>query len=173
MAKMTSAATVLSLGKEFDAFLFAPIGEERNGMSLSVVSALARLDMDPWREAAELAHLPRETASRRLTRLIEALPEGALPGMEAKTISARLVALLPRGAGSPAASSEKFAGADVLPSFRAFILVVLLNLLIVLGMIGAERVAASLHGSAPLGGAQSNVTSPVLGEGPARRDARP
>ena len=38
----------------FDPFLFAAIGEEQNGMLLSVLSALARLDLDPWYEAASL-----------------------------------------------------------------------------------------------------------------------
>ena len=35
------------LGSGFDAFLFAVIGEDRNGMALSVVSMLARMDLDP------------------------------------------------------------------------------------------------------------------------------
>ncbi len=52
-AKMNSNAP---LGSEFDNFLFAPIGVDKNGMVLSVVSALARLDVDPWEEAEELAH---------------------------------------------------------------------------------------------------------------------
>ena len=34
-------------------------------MLLSVLSALARLDIDPWQEAAQLAGLPGETATRR------------------------------------------------------------------------------------------------------------
>ena len=54
------------LGPEFENFLFAPIGADRNGMLLSVLSALARLDIDPWQEAAQLAALPEETATRRL-----------------------------------------------------------------------------------------------------------
>jgi hypothetical protein len=41
------------LGPEFENFLFAPIGEDSNGMVLSVLSALARLDIDPWQEAAK------------------------------------------------------------------------------------------------------------------------
>jgi hypothetical protein len=72
---------VLSRATEFDAFLFAPIGEKKNGMLLSV-SALARLDRDPWREAAELARMPNETAKQRLTSLIEALPNRPWSGPE-------------------------------------------------------------------------------------------
>jgi hypothetical protein len=47
---MSSSASVSVLGTEFDDFLFAPIGEDRNDMPLSVLSALARLDIDPWQE---------------------------------------------------------------------------------------------------------------------------
>ena len=54
------------LGPEFENFLFAPIGADRNGMLLSVLSALARLDIDPWQEAAQLAGVAGETATRRL-----------------------------------------------------------------------------------------------------------
>ena len=53
--EMTATASVSRLGSEFDDFLYAPIGEDRNGMLLSVLSALARLDIDPWQEAAKLA----------------------------------------------------------------------------------------------------------------------
>jgi len=45
---MTRSATVSLQRSEFDDFLFAPIGDEKNGMLLSVISALARLDLDPW-----------------------------------------------------------------------------------------------------------------------------
>jgi hypothetical protein len=42
-------------GSEFNDFLFAPIGEYRNGMLVSVLSGLTRSDVDPWQEAARLA----------------------------------------------------------------------------------------------------------------------
>ena len=51
---MTRAALTPLLGLEFDPFLFAPIGDELDRPLLSVVSALARLDVDPWKEAASL-----------------------------------------------------------------------------------------------------------------------
>jgi hypothetical protein len=85
-----------SLGSEFDDFLFASIGEDRNGMLLSVLSALARLDVDPWHEAAQLARLPGEIAAHRLAALIARLPDGALMRPDPGTIAARLIALLPR-----------------------------------------------------------------------------
>ena len=61
---------------EFDDFLYAPIGADRNEMPLSVLSALARRDVDPWEEAAELSELPKRTASQRLAALIARLPGG-------------------------------------------------------------------------------------------------
>jgi hypothetical protein len=66
---MTHAALSPLIGPEFDQFLGASIGEDRNGTGLSVLSALARLDVDPWKEATSLARLPREAAAVRLTEL--------------------------------------------------------------------------------------------------------
>jgi hypothetical protein len=70
---MTYSASVSRLGSEFDDFLFAPIGEDRNGLLLRVLSALARLEIDPWQEVAELAGLPGATATQRLASLIAEL----------------------------------------------------------------------------------------------------
>ena len=39
---MARSASAPSLGPDFDDFLFAPIGEDGNGMLFSVLSALAR-----------------------------------------------------------------------------------------------------------------------------------
>ena len=63
---------------------------------ISVLSALARLDVDPWQEAVSLARMPRETAAVRLTALIDALPNERTIDTPAKTIAAGLIALLPR-----------------------------------------------------------------------------
>ncbi len=40
---------------EFNDFLFALVGQEKSGMQLTVLSALARFGFDPWREAARLS----------------------------------------------------------------------------------------------------------------------
>lgn len=97
---MTQSASVFRLRSEFDDFLFAPIDDDTNGMCLSVISALARLDVDPWQEAAELTGLPGKTATERLTSLIASLPDGLAVQRDAGTIAARLIALLPRRGGS-------------------------------------------------------------------------
>jgi hypothetical protein len=87
------------LGTEFDDFLFASIGEDCNGMQVSVLSGLARSDVDPWLEAAKLAQLPGETAAERLATFIGALPDRATPHPDSRTIATRLIALLPRPSG--------------------------------------------------------------------------
>ena len=83
-------------GSEFNDFLFAPIGEDKNGMLVSVLSGLARSDVDPWQAAAKLAQLPGEAATKELAALIGALPDRATSYPDPGTIAARLVALLPR-----------------------------------------------------------------------------
>jgi hypothetical protein len=79
----------------FDNFLYAPIGEEENGMVLTVLSALARRGLDPWDEAARLSELLPESARKRLTSIISALPDGPWARASAGDIAARLGALLP------------------------------------------------------------------------------
>ncbi len=86
-----------ALGRsDLNGFLFADIGIEGSGMSLSVISALARQGLDPWQEAGRLAKLPRTAATDGLARLIVAMPASLWPMPDATAIAARLVALLPR-----------------------------------------------------------------------------
>jgi hypothetical protein len=92
---MKRTGSAYSLGSEFDDFLLAPIGDDNNGMQLSVLSALARLDVDPWEEAAALALLPGDAATRKLAALIAALPAGPSARPDAATIAARLIPMLP------------------------------------------------------------------------------
>jgi hypothetical protein len=92
------------LPSEFDDFLFAPIGEERNEMLLSVLSALARLGVDPWQEAARLTQLPKDLATQSLASMIGSLPDGRWPPSDTRVIAARLVQLLPSQSNSNAPS---------------------------------------------------------------------
>ena len=93
---MTPTASIHALGTEFNDFLFALVGEDRNGMPLSVVSVLARMDLDPWVEAARLADLPAETAARKLAAWLDALSDPALKPAGPDTRAVGLIALLPR-----------------------------------------------------------------------------
>jgi hypothetical protein len=94
---MTHAALSPLIGPEFDEFLGASIGEDRNGTGLSVLSAFARLNVDPWQEATSLARMPSDAAAARLTDLIEALPGATADAIPSRMIAAHLVALLPKG----------------------------------------------------------------------------
>jgi len=93
-----------SLPARYDDFLFAPVCDDSNGMRVSVLSALARMDVDPWEEAGRLATMPRATAARLLASMLDAVFDKA-PG--AGAIAGRLVRLLPSGADAAAQ-----AGAD-------------------------------------------------------------
>ena len=108
--EMTGSAS--SVRSDFDAFLFAPIGEDinDNGMRLSVLSALARQDVDPWEEAARLARLPSAAATQKLTSLIAALTSGRSTRLDPGAIAARLSALLPHGAASDLRSRTVLSG---------------------------------------------------------------
>jgi len=94
---MASAISPFFRDPSFDPFLFATIGEERNGMMLSVLSSLARLDLDPLREAANLSGLPAPAATERLTSLLSSLPNSQLETPAPAAIT-RLVGLLPKAA---------------------------------------------------------------------------
>ncbi|OFW99640.1 MAG: hypothetical protein A3D94_12720 [Alphaproteobacteria bacterium RIFCSPHIGHO2_12_FULL_66_14] len=85
----------------YNAFLFASVGEEGNGLSLTVLTALTRLGLDPWQEAARLSDLPRETAARALAATIATSPEGDWKASDSGVIATRLVDWLP-GRSAPA-----------------------------------------------------------------------
>ena len=58
--------------KDFDEFLFAPVGEDAGGTPLTLLSLLARLSIDPWEEAAELSIF-------RASRRCRGWPRGSKP----------------------------------------------------------------------------------------------
>ena len=102
---MTLRRAYAPMFPEFDAFLFASVGEEIDGRPLSVLSALARLGLDPWDEAAHLAQLTREAAADQLAGMIAGLYERRWSTSEARRIAGRLIERLPtaRAAGKGAA----------------------------------------------------------------------
>ena len=133
---MTPIASMAALGPEFDDFLFAIIGDDRNGMQLSVVSVLARVDLDPWQEAATLAALPAELAVGRLAPLLAALSERTLQQASVKTTAVRLIALLPRraNANTPPAVRELSAASATHPRPLLNPIVIAIFLILSLGI---------------------------------------
>jgi hypothetical protein len=142
---MTHSAMTAQLGHEFDAFLFASVDQEINGGSLSVLSVLARANVDPWREAADLAGMPLEAANRRLTSLIGALPaESALPLVPA-AIADRLVRLLPRGSSASVASRGRSLRTDPALHSRTMTNMLLINVFVMAGALFAQWALADLQ----------------------------
>jgi hypothetical protein len=97
-----SVSTLTPLTSRYDAFLFAPVYIEASGMALSVVSALARANHDPWEEATRLATMPKALAERALVATLDLIPGRNWKPAEARTIAVRLIRLLPQpGEGGP------------------------------------------------------------------------
>jgi hypothetical protein len=147
------------INSEFNEFLFAPIGDEGNGMTLSVISALARLDIDPWREAARLSALSREKAAEALAPLIARFPSGRWSASDATMIATRLVAFLPQhyGVALPVAPASGLAARLNSPA---------LLLVIFLAASAAATLVMALHAQPP----------PSTGNGPTQSsssDPRP
>jgi hypothetical protein len=82
------------LGRKFDVFLFSPVGEDRNGMSVSVLSTFARRNIDPWRTADEMARQPVDEAAKRLSKMIETIAGGPLSDGPRQLTAIQLIELL-------------------------------------------------------------------------------
>lgn len=100
-----------SLGHSaYNDFLHAPLGHDASGTELTVLSALARLGLDPWAEAARLADLAPGDAAQALAAILARLPGvgpmrgdpgsewgGSWTDSEAAAVAERLVVSLPEG----------------------------------------------------------------------------
>ena len=117
---------------EFDSFLFAPVGEEVNGVPLSVLSALSRLGLDPRDEAARLSALTKEAAADQLARMIARLSDRWTLS-ETRKIAVRLIDRLPT---SPAGKPDRLAGAGSAPgaSESSFLIYLALAVALVIGL---------------------------------------
>lgn len=92
---MTLSAQFSLLHSDLNDFLFATVGDEANGMPLSVLSALTRLGVDPWDEAAQLAALPKVRAAEALAPMIARLAIGRSLKAGDMAVARRLAGLLP------------------------------------------------------------------------------
>jgi len=95
---------------EFERFLYASVGEDRNGYVVTVLSTLARLGLDPWKETAELVALGRDAARARLGTLLTRFPD--VPTLESDhgRVAGDLSQLLPE---SPPSQTLKRAASTV------------------------------------------------------------
>ncbi len=168
------AADISSTGSEFHSFLYADIGRDQEGVTLTVLSALARRDFDPWAEASRLSQLPQKTAAAQILDLLDALPQRTLSGLDSAAVAGRLSALLPRGPTSTLAAKLP-AGAKGAQNpaaavafnwrflFLYFCLMLLMNWL--LAVSNAPPPAAAASDSAT-GAVQKPSDTPPVSKGP-------
>lgn len=92
------AYSLEQLGQDpaYERFLIAPVGDDAKGASVSVLSMLSRLGVDPWREAADLAAMPHNKARARLDVLMSRFTD--VPSLIAPRgeIISQLLARLPK-----------------------------------------------------------------------------
>ena len=176
MIEMTLATANSALESRFNSFLSAAVREDPGGVPLTVLSVLARLDIDPWEEAARLAQLPGEAAAQALAGLISALPKSSAAPQDSGTIAARLITLLPRRPEREIAAQTPPSGRpSVIPIpdrativARALLCLIVLALVVVSQWVALSHWAASQPERKPLAATVTAVPAPT-----ARRDALP
>ena len=100
-----------TLNARYEDFLFAPVCEDTNGTRLSVLSALARMNVDPWDEATRLAAMPKAIAEKTLLSILDLVSGKSWKSPEAAAIAARLVRLLPQSGEAAAMAATGTANA--------------------------------------------------------------
>lgn len=114
-------------------------------MPLSVLSALVRLNLDPWKEAAELSELPKDTATQRLATLIARLHGGQWAPADLGAIADRLIELLPRPSRSKVSLTPKNHGLRGMTGAALTKMLICAALAVAALIIAASREPAS-HG---------------------------
>jgi len=130
------------LGPEFNEFLFEPIGVDQFGRPLSVVSALARLDLDAWAEASKLALMPKDIAAEKLSAFIRRCTEFPQAVRDSHKIAERLVVLLPTRATLARQQAEApIAPGQATQSGRS----AMVFLLVMVVLVGAQLLTPRMH----------------------------
>ena len=146
---MSAAASASFFSPEFENFLYAPVAGSEHEIHLTVLSALSRLNLDPWVEAAELSVLPKDTAARRLAALITQIPGGTWTNADAKGIAHRLVGLLPRTNSDGVTAAKPLGSQWARPSTTMLICVALGLAAAVIATNVSRYMQASDAGEAP------------------------
>jgi hypothetical protein len=144
-----------SLNPVYNDFLYATVYEERNEMPLSVISALARLGLDPWAEAANLSGMTVDGAASRLSSLLAGVVDHHATGIDRAAIAIRLITLLPQPSESLASKHGWSAKGDRRRGRARFS---------ALGMLCLALLLA--------GGVSFVMTNLAQGQGGGRRDGR-
>jgi len=126
-------------------FLYAEVGTELNGSTLTVLSLLARLGEDPWGEAARWAGLPKGVIIDTLAQNIAQMPLGVHAIADARVTAARLILLLPAQNGpSLFNKSAATAPAAMPPWLPMALLCCFLALTVGVGMALAPKQSAAV-----------------------------
>lgn len=136
------------LHPDLDTFLFCAVGEERNGIPLSMLSALTRLGLDPWAEALRLSALSKNEAVEQLGRLIAEIPGISRPREEAREIALGLVGRLPKHDDNRASATQE----QTRPRYRGYTIPKSSQLWVACLLLAAVTLASAVfHGGFPFG----------------------
>ena len=141
---MTRPTVLRPFGADYDQFLYEYVGEDGSGAEVTALSMFARLGVDPWKEASELAGLPEDAARSRLCATMSKCRDMSFQPQDHREIARRLIALLPRPAsrgvvasgGSPPDPQRPSSGAQFY--LIAMIVLVLAQILLFVSSISGE-----------------------------------
>lgn len=98
---MTMTTTQLGRDPAFEPFLGAKVGEDGTGAAVSVLSMLARLEVDPWDEASDLTRMLEAPARERLEALLERFKDVPTELKDRGCVAVTLLAQLPKRQQAP------------------------------------------------------------------------
>lgn len=119
-------------GTDFDRFLYASVGEDGHGHVVTVLSALARLDLDPWEEAAELAALSADDARARLGSALFRDRNVPALRLDHASVAQDLIKLLPGGPVPPVSKlfGSKASDQPTIPVGKLLVIMAILMFLV-------------------------------------------
>jgi hypothetical protein len=147
-SKIVRSASLSELSPAYNDFLYANVGEDTNGALLTVLSMLARRDVDPWEEAAYLSRLPHDSAARRLISMIPT-PPGQSSTADQTAVADRLIALLPARIVSVDSKPHALQGVRPLPGSPPSVSLIVIAIYIGV-MVVSQWIAASMFEKAPV-----------------------
>ena len=158
-----SAPPSPTLASTYNDFLYAPVGEDKNGAFLTVLSVLARQNVDPWEEAADLSRLPRDSAMQKLISMITASSSEPSTAAELTAVADRVIALLPGRVAPTSRTRDVSPGAPLLGQPAAGARLLLIAIYIGL-MVFGQWMAASAFEKARVNAASTASVPSKLGE---------
>lgn len=94
---MGDASMPTYLVLKYDKFLQSSVGDDKRGAGVTVLSMMARLGIDPWREASKLAAMPKDSAHQRLDALLARFTDVPSWVPSRRDVGLRLLTFLPQG----------------------------------------------------------------------------